>query len=140
MKKIHIILITALLIAVLIPAAVSAAGVFYCDADRETGGAGTWANPWACATDQQTDDIVNTICLDYYGGHLYRIFDTYYVYYRIVYPGVQERCNVTSTRYPGYPPNTGVELPMPLMLGGGAAIGLLLVGAGVFLRRGKKTI
>lgn len=139
MKKIHIILITALLIAVLIPVAVSAAGVFYCSANKSTGGAGTWANPWACSTNAQVDNLINIICYDYYGGHLYRIFDSYYVYYRIEWGGVQTRCTVTSAEYPGYPPNTGVELPMPLMLAGGAALGLLLVGAGVFLRRGKAT-
>jgi LPXTG-motif cell wall-anchored protein len=139
MKKIHIMILSAVLIAALIPATVSAAGVFYCSALKASGGAGTWANPWACSTDAQVNNLIETICLDYYGGHLYRIFDNYYVYYRIEWGGVNTRCTVTSTRYPGYPPNTGVELPMPLMLAGGAALGLLLVGAGVFLRRGKPT-
>jgi LPXTG-motif cell wall-anchored protein len=136
-KKIRILLLAALLIAVLIPMTVSAAGVFYCSAYKNSGGAGTYANPWACSTDAQTNDLINRICLDYYGGHLYRLYSNYYIYYRIEWGGTTQRCTVTRTEYPGYPPNTGVDMPLPLLLGGGAALGILLVGAGLVLRRNK---
>jgi len=135
MKKIRILLVAAVLVAVLIPAAASAAGVFYCSAYKASGGAGTWANPWACQSDAQVANLIDQICLQYNGGHLYRIFSNSYVYYRIEWGGVQTRCTVTSAEYPGYPPNTGVDLPLPLMLGIGASVGILLVGAGMMLRR-----
>lgn len=135
MKKIRFLFLAAVLIAVLIPAAASAAGVFYCSAYKNSGGAGTWANPWACSTDAQVANLIEQICYQYYGGHLYRIFSNSYVYYRIEWGGTQTRCTVTSTEYPGYPPNTGVDLPLPLLLGLGASVGIVLVGAGMMLRR-----
>ena len=139
MKKIRILIIAAVLVALLIPASVSAAGVFYCSTLIETGGTGTWADPWACSTQDQFDHIVNdVICRQYGGGHLYEIFTDYYVYYQIEWDG--EDCDVVYTsRYPGYPPDTGVELPMPLILSLAVAGGAALLLVGFILRRKKST-
>ncbi len=137
MKKIRILMIVAVLIAVLIPVAVSAAGVFYCSALISSGGNGSYSFPWACSTEAQLNDIImNVICFQYDGGHLYRIFSNSYVYYRITPAAATTRqCTVTSTEYPGYPPNTGPDLPLPLILGAAAVLGIVLVGAGLTLRR-----
>jgi len=136
MKKISIVMIAAVLIALLIPVTVNAAGVFYCTALSSQGGNGSFAFPWGCATNSELNHIIyNIICLQYNGGHLYRIFSNSYVHYNIVWGGVDARCTVTSTEYPGYPPNTGPDLPLPLILGSVAIAGVVLVGAGLTLRR-----
>lgn len=136
MKKIRILFLVAILIAVLIPVAVSAAGVFYCSTLIASGGNGTYTYPWACSTDAQLQNIIyDIICYRYYGGQLYQIFSGYYVFHRITWVGTGQTCTVTSTEYPGYPPNTGVDLPLPLILGSVAVAGVVLVGAGLMLRR-----
>jgi hypothetical protein len=136
MKKIRVLFVAAILIAVLIPVAVSAAGAFYCSTLISSGGNGTWAYPWACSTEAQLQNIIyDIICERYNGGHLYQIFSGYYLYHRIEWIGGEQRCTVTTTEYPGYPPDTGVDLPLPLILGAVALAGVVLVGAGMMLRR-----
>ena len=69
MKKFRILLIGAVLIAVLIPLAASAGGVFYCSTSVTSGGYGTYSRPWACSTDDQLDYVIDdVICEDYHGG------------------------------------------------------------------------
>ena len=134
-KKIIMILVFGLLIALLIPATVSAAGSFYCSALKSSGGAGTWSNPWACSNQAQLDDVIDTICDVYGGGHLYRIHADHYVYYRIDYYGPNECAIGYQSTYPGYPPDTGPDIPMPILITGGVAAGALLVVAGLLIRR-----
>jgi hypothetical protein len=137
MKKIRIFIIIAVLISLMIPATVSAAGSFYCSTLRASGGSGTWADPWACATEPQFAAIVDTICEQYIGGFLYQIFDGYYVVYEIEW---DDGCEIISTnRYPGYPPDTGPDLPMPVILSIAAASGAALVLVGTVMRRRKHT-
>jgi hypothetical protein len=38
-------------------------------------------------------------------------------------------------QFPGYPPNTGVDLPAPLLYGGVAFAGVALLAGGLLLRR-----
>ncbi|MCZ7551091.1 MAG: hypothetical protein B6D39_02945 [Anaerolineae bacterium UTCFX2] len=136
MTKIRILFVAAVLIAVLIPVAASAAGVFYCSTLIGSGGNGTYAFPWACSTNAQLQHIINDIiCQTYRGGHLYQIFSGYYVHHSIVWVGTGQTCTVTSTEYRGYPPNTGVDLPLPLILAAVAVAGVALVGAGMMLKR-----
>lgn len=136
MKKIRVLLLAALLIAVLIPVAVSAAGVFYCSTLIGSGGNGSFANPWACSTNAQLQNIIqDIICTRYYGGNLYQIFSGYYVHHRIEWVAGRQTCTVTSTEYPGFPPNTGVDLPLPLLLASVAVAGVALVGVGFLLKR-----
>ncbi len=137
MKKFRILMIVTVLITLLVPMSVMAAGTFYCSALISSGGNGTWHNPWACSTDAQLDTVIfDYICQDYGGGHLYRIFSGSYVYYRIEWvPGAQG-CRITYTaEYPGYPPNTGPDLPLPLILAGVGAVGAVLLLGGLTLRR-----
>jgi LPXTG-motif cell wall-anchored protein len=134
-KKILIIVILVLLVALIVPATVSAAGTFYCSALKASGGNGSWSNPWACSNQSQFDDVFDTICNVYGGGHLYRIFSDHYIYYRIDYYGQNECVIGYESRYPGYPPDTGPDIPMPILITGGVAAGALLVVAGLLIRR-----
>jgi hypothetical protein len=138
-KQIKIIAILALLVAVLIPAAVSAGGVFYCSTSISVGGSGTYSDPWACSTAEQLDTVVNdNICAIYNGGYLYEIYPNSYRYHVVTYYSAVD-CRVTSsTDYAGYPPSTGVEVPTPYIVGGAALLGAGLVTAGIIWRR-KRT-
>jgi LPXTG-motif cell wall-anchored protein len=143
MKKFRILLILAVLVALMIPVAVQAAGTFYCSTLISSGGDGSYAYPWACSTNEQFNTIVyDYICERYGGGYLYRIYSGSYVYYQIEWiGGEQPYCDITYTmEYPGYPPNTGPDFPIPLLLGAAASVGLLLVGAGLVMRRRKSEI
>jgi hypothetical protein len=138
MKKMRILIFVAALIALLIPTAVQAGGVFYCSTLYSQGGNGSYRYPWACADENQFNQIVNqVICAQYGGGYLYQIFADHYTYYRIewVY-ATQRACQITfRADYPGYPPNTGPAFPLPLILGSAALLGAILLGAGLVLRR-----
>jgi len=59
MKKFRMIAIFAILVAVLIPATVSAAGVFYCSTTDATGGDGSYDDPWACTDAAELDIVIN---------------------------------------------------------------------------------
>lgn len=136
MNKMRLALIVALLMALMIPMTVQAAGVFYCSTLRASGGTGTYADPWACGTQAQIDTVVYSYICNAGGGWLYQIYANEYVYYRIEWVGKQ--CQITwQQRYPGYPPNTGVDIPMPLLVGGALTLGAVMVVGGVALRRRK---
>lgn len=136
MSKIRIAVILAALLGLLIPTGVMAAGTFYCSTQLATGGDGTYSYPWACnSADQLNYVIQDVICEQYGGGHLYQIYSGYYVYYRIEWYGQNECVIAYQSRYPGYPPDTGVDLPMPLVIGGAMTAGALLLVVGLALRK-----
>jgi len=139
MSKLRMALILALLLALAVPAAASAAGTFYCSALKSSGGNGSYANPWACSTTEQLNYVIyDTICNVYGGGHLYQIHSGSYNYYRIewVTQNNQRACTITyRSEYPGYPPDTGVDLPMPLIVAAVVALAALMLVAGLALRR-----
>ena len=139
MKKLRITLILAILAALMIPIAVQAAGAFYCSANRTTDGAGTYANPWACSTQEQLDYVIyDLVCQTYHGGVLFRMFPTSYVFYEIAWlgPNIQEPCSIVrQIEYPGRPPRTGVEVPAPLIASLAVFAALALGGVGMILRR-----
>lgn len=106
---------------------------YYCSATRTTGGNGTYYDPWACSNDAQLTTVTDTVCR-LGGGTLYRIFTGYYVIYYVNY--TPNGCEVIPDgEYTGYPPNTGPDIPAPLIIGGVVSAGLLLVAAGLVLRR-----
>jgi hypothetical protein len=132
----RIVVLLAVLFGLLIPVGVSAAGTFYCSTLISSGGYGSFNDPWACSNQTQLDHVIqDVICEQYGGGHLYRIFSGYYVYYRIEWYGQNECVIAYQTRYPGYPPDTGVDLPMPLVISAAAAAGALLLVVGLALRK-----
>ena len=141
MKKLRIIAILAILIAILIPVTVSAAGVFYCSTSITVGGTGSYTDPWACSDDAQLDTVINDyICDTHGGGYLYQIFPDSYRYHVITWYSDVD-CRVTATTdYAGYPPSTGVDLPIPLVVGGIAVLGAGLGTAGILLRRKKAAV
>jgi hypothetical protein len=138
MKKIRLLAIVAVLIALLIPVYVSAAGVFYCSTSVTTGGSGTIDDPWACSDDTQLDSVINDqICDVYYGGSLYQVFPSSYRYHVVTWYSATD-CRVTSTAdYAGVPPYTGVDVPTPYIIGAVALAGAGLLAAGIVLRRKK---
>jgi hypothetical protein len=138
MKKIRILIIASLLIAVLIPVAVHAEGAWYCDSLTEGDGNGTWYDPWGCALEDEFDTIIKEKIGNLYGGgFLYELFANGYTIHEIaIVDG--EPVIVRSTDFAGYPPNTGVEeIPMPIILGAVAVGGAALVLIGLVLRRKK---
>ena len=140
MKKIRILIIASLLIAILIPVVVHAEGAWYCDSLTEGGGNGTWHDPWGCALEEEFDAIIKEKIGNLYGGgFLYEIHEGGYTIHEIaIVDG--EPVIVRSTEFAGYPPNTGVEnVPMPIILGAVAVGGAALVLTGLLLRRKKVT-
>jgi hypothetical protein len=130
MYKLRVALIAAILLAVLAPAAVSAAGWFYCSALKTTAGNGTYQNPWPCGSQAQLDEAILVVCQQYGGGVLYQIVSGGYVVYTI-----NANCQYTVARYPGYPPNTGVDLPAPLLISLAVGAAALLIVGAIWLRR-----
>ena len=139
MKKLRLIVILAILIAVMIPAAASAAGTFYCSSSVTTGGTGTLEDPWACSDAPQLDSVINDqICAVYNGGDLYQIFPSSYRYHVVSWYSLDD-CRVTATYdYAGYPPSTGPDVPTPYLVGAVALFGAGLVAAGFIIIRRRK--
>ncbi len=138
MNKLRAILILGVIVALLIPTTALAAGTFYCSSLITTGGDGSYANPWACPTQQEIDLIIyDNICALNQAGHLYVILPTSYLYFQITWIGPGPRdCEITfQSEYPGYPPDTGVDLPMPMLLGGAVLVGSMMLGVGLILKR-----
>ena len=134
MYKLRFALLAALVLALVIPVSVSAAGVFYCSALTASGGNGSYNSPWACPDQAAVDSLIyNTICPVYGGGTLYQILAGGYVQYNITY--TYQQCTYTYTRHPGYPPNTGVDIPAPLLVSLAVGAAALLIVAGLWLRR-----
>jgi len=141
MKTKSIVLLAILVLALAIPVTVYAAGYFYCTTlPTGPGGNGSYNYPWACSTNEQLNHVIYDLICSYGGGVLYRIFSDSYVRYQIAWIG--NVCQVTSeVRYPGYPPSTGVDFPMPLVIGVAVGVAILLVVVGLlFRRRSQQTI
>jgi hypothetical protein len=140
MKRIRLLVIFGIMIALMIPVAVNAAGVFYCSTSLTEGGIGTLTDPWACSTDEQFQEIVDDqICALYSGGYLYQLFPSSYRYHVVTWYSVDD-CRITSsTDYAGSPPYTGVDVPTPIIVGGATLVGAGLLAAGIFLRRKRAT-
>ena len=139
MKKLRLLAILAILIAVMIPVAVSAAGTFYCSSSVITGGTGTLTDPWACSDATQLDSVISDqICDVYSGGDLYQIFPSSYRYHVVTWYSTTD-CRVTATYdYAGYPPSTGPDVPTPYIVGAVALVGAGLVAAGFIIIRRRK--
>lgn len=135
MNRIRIAILVALVLALMLPFSVQAAGVYYCSGLLTgTGGNGTFAYPWACPDQASLNRIIYDVICPAGGGWLYQIQSGYFIYYRIEW--VNNQCTITfQQRYNGYPPNTGVNLPMPMLVASVAGFGALLIVGGVFLRR-----
>lgn len=136
MKKLRLIAVLAIMAAMLIPVAVTAAGTFYCSSSVTIGGTGTLTDPWACSDATQLQSVIDDqICAIYNGGDLYQLFPASYRYHVVTFYSLDD-CRVTATYdYAGYPPSTGVEIGTPYIVGGVALLGAGLVAAGLLIRR-----
>ena len=134
MKKFRIVLILMVLLAVLIPSSVFASyDVYYCSIYADGFGDGSYEYPWACSTEAEFDDAVDLIC-DYGGGILYEEVEGGYYRHTINWSG--KVCEVTSSQYyHGYPPDTGVTLPPPLVISAALVLGLSLFAVGLVVYR-----
>jgi hypothetical protein len=121
------------LVALPLSSATAQGPYYYCSATRTSGGSGTYYDPWACSTEAQMTTVTNTVCR-LGGGTLYQIHTGSYVVFTIRWTG--NMCEMTvGEQRPGYPPNTGVDLPAPLVYGGVAFAGIALLAGGLLLRR-----
>jgi hypothetical protein len=138
MKKFRVAMLVMVILPVLIPtAAYAAVYTYYCSWDVGTGGDGSYDYPWQCRDDVELDIIVDDICvyLDYDDvGILYQIqMDGYWKHW-IEWDG--KECGVVNSKYfRGYPPDTGIALPPPLLFGGAMALGLSLFAVGLVVFR-----
>jgi hypothetical protein len=141
MKKLRLVAILAILIAVMIPLAVSAAGTFYCSTTVASGGTGILTDPWACSDGTQLDSVIDDqICDIYSGGDLYQIFPSSYRYHVVTWYSLDD-CRVTATYdYAGYPPSTGPDVPTLYIIGAVALAGTGLLAAGYIIIRRRKLV
>jgi hypothetical protein len=135
MYKLRIAIVVSILLALVAAATASAAGAFYCSEAKSSGGNGTFNNPWGCSTENQfQNEVVHTVCTVYHGGDIYRVRLGGYTWYR--YSWVDGQCRLINQQdFRGYPPNTGVNFPMPMIIGLAVAAAAVLIVAGVYLRR-----
>lgn len=138
MKK-SLALLTLMLLLTLIPSSVLAATpVYYCTALGATGGDGSYDAPWSCINETELNTVITTICAETDYAILYQIVSGGY-YRHVIEDPNDAACGVTSTVfYYGDPPDTGVNLPAPLLVGGMLTLGVALFGAG-FLVYKKRT-
>lgn len=131
MKKIWIAISLLLLLSILPTTVLAAVPVYYCSYNASSGGNGTYHHPWRCDSNADLDDIVADICQDYDYAILYQIVSN--GYYRRVIEGNGD-CDISSSVfYYGYPPDTGIALPAPLMISGLVVLGVALMGGGYFI-------
>ena len=81
----------------------------------------------------QLSDAVANVCAATTYGILYQIVSNGYYRHVVESNGT---CVVTNTTfYYGFPPNTGIALPTPVLLGIAAALGGLLIAGGYLFYR-----
>lgn len=139
MKK-SLVLLSLLALLVLIPSsALAQTPVYYCTSLGTTDGDGSFENPWSCVNTTELNAVIAEICSETDYAILYQIVTNGY-YRHVIEDPNDAACGVTSTVfYYGDPPDTGVTLPMPVLLGGLFALGAVLVGGGYMIYRKRAT-
>lgn len=134
MKKLSLLMIVLFLFALIPSSAFASVPVFYCSYDAAPGGDGSYDAPWQCANSDQLAAVVAEVCKSGY-AILYQTVDTGYYRHTIEDP-VDGACKVTSSVfYQGTPPDTGIALPAPLLVGMALTLGAALVAGGYFVYR-----
>ncbi len=137
MKKVWI-AISILVLVALIPGTVLASvPVFYCSAFVAGPGDGSFDDPWRCATEAELEAVVGEVCTYEY-AILYQEVANGYYRHTIEDPN-DSACAVTSSVfYYGYPPDTGVNLPAPWLIGGAFALGIAMLAGGIVIYRKRQ--
>jgi hypothetical protein len=132
MKKLWVILSLLVLITLIPATAFAQTPTYYCSYTATTGN-GSYTSPWPCANQTQLSDAVANVCAATTYGILYQIVSNGYYRHVVESNGT---CVVTNTTfYYGFPPNTGIALPTPALLGIAAALGGLLIAGGYLFYR-----
>ena len=135
MKKVLIAICLILLLSLIATNVLAQTPVYYCSYSVGTGGDGSYAYPWQCTNSTQLSQIVSNICASHSSAVLYQIVSNGYYYHTIGTPS-GGTCQITSSLfYSGYPPDTGITLPVPLMLSAMVALGVALMGGGYLIYR-----
>jgi hypothetical protein len=135
MKKIGIAISLLLLLSLIPTAALAQVPAYYCSYNVGTGGDGSYSYPWQCTDSNQVNQLVSQICSSHTSAVLYQIVSNGYYYHTIGIPS-GGTCQITSSVfYSGYPPNTGITLPVPLMISAMVALGIALLGGGYLIYR-----
>jgi hypothetical protein len=134
MKKLWTVLTLLVLLAMIPGSAMAAVPVFYCSDTALPGGDGSFDDPWSCKNAGELEDVVAEVCGSGY-AILYQIADDGY-YRHVIEDPADGPCKVSSTvYYRGVPPDTGLPLPLPVMIGGVLLLGAALVSGGFWLRK-----
>lgn len=134
MKKFSLAMIVLLLMAIIPASAFAATPVYYCSYDVPAGGDGSYDYPWRCSTQEELAAVVAEVCKSGY-AILYQTVSTGYYRHTVEDP-TDSACTVTSSVfYQGVPPDTGVALPAPLMVGLALTLGAALLAGGFFVYR-----
>jgi hypothetical protein len=135
MKKFWLAISLLLLLSIIPASAFASTPVYYCSFDVEPGGDGSFDDPWICEDSTQLGNIVTEICAHNEYAILYQTVPSGY-YRHVIEDPEDAACAVTSSVfYYGYPPDTGLAIPGPLMVGGLALLGVGLVGGGYLVYR-----
>jgi hypothetical protein len=138
MKKFWIILSLLVLLSIIPASAMASTPVFYCTYNTSATGDGSYDNPWSCADSTELSTVVGEVCKATSYGILYQIVPSGY-YRHVIEDPNDAACGVTNTTfYYGYPPDTGISLPVPVVISLAVALGALLMGGGYLVYR-KRT-
>jgi hypothetical protein len=131
--------VSLLVVMALIPsAAFASTPVYYCTPNATPPGDGSYSFPWLCSTSAELQTAIANTCQAGY-AILYQTVSNGY-YRHTVQVDSAGKCMVTSSIfYYGYPPNTGVVLPAPLLIGGALVLGAMFLVGGIVIYR-KRTI
>jgi hypothetical protein len=137
MKKVWLAISILVLLSLIPASAFAATPVFYCTPGAVPPGDGSYDYPWPCANQDQLATVVAEVCTYSYGILYQQVADGYYRH-TIEDPN-DGPCAVTSSVfYYGYPPDTGVKLPTPWLVGGAFALGLALLAGGIVIYRKRQ--
>jgi|MudIll2142460700_1097286.scaffolds.fasta_scaffold574652_2 hypothetical protein len=134
MNKVWIAVSLLVLLALIPSAAFASTPVYYCTPDATPPGDGSFDFPWLCSTSAELQTAVSNAC---HAGYaiLYQTVSNGYYRHTVQVDSAGKCIVTTSVFYYGVPPDTGVSLPAPLLIGGTLALGALFLAGGIVIYR-----